>query len=106
MDAETIYDNYVALRDRVRELRSSLTLPSGERVHRHQLVSDEDDERFLVTDIEADRVKLTKLFPPTEISDVGFGRSYWLTPAELDEHGELQTTGTTGRGHPEPVWGY
>lgn len=102
-DSAAFVEDYVALRDRVIPVQTTDVLPSGEYIHLHQLVVDDANERFLVTDLDGDEIELTRAFPPVEFDTVGFGEQYLVDPDELVGVGEPQTVRAE---QSVPVWGY
>ena len=82
--------------------RTSLALPTGDRVHKHQLVVDIDTgDHFMVKTLDADRIKLVQVYPPESDGHVGFGSSYWLTIGDFLRGADPQYSQDG-----EPVWAY
>lgn len=94
-------DSYCTFRDQLRPQQTSCTLPTGESVHLHQLVDDDEGERFIVVGISETSLEVCQVYPPDDYDYVGFGGRYEL---DLDTFAEIATPLTAGNG--QPIWGY
>ena len=80
--------------------RTTLSLPNGDRVHKHQLVVDADTgSEFMVSSLRTDKIQLLEI--KMEDGDQQFGARYWLTIGDFIRGAEPQYA-TDG----QPVWAY
>lgn len=111
-DAARAAERTARRRDRVDNWavdQTTLQLPTGDHVHKHQLVVDTDDgTHYMIKQLNSDRIKLVEVHAPTDRDEigpgygpVGFGASYWLTIGDF-----LRTADPQYASDGSPVWAY
>lgn len=102
-EAEAAHERVQRRIEHVDEWTSELTtlsLPTGERVHKHQLVVDNDTgDEFMVSSLRDDKIQL--LATEMDGSDQQFGERYWLTIGDFIRGAEPQYASDG-----QPVWAY
>lgn len=102
-EAEAAHERVQRRIERIDQWTSELTtlsLPNGNRVHKHQLVVDsETGADFMISSLRDDKIQLLEI--DIEDGDQTFGARYWLTIGDFLRGADPQYA-TTG----EPVWAY
>lgn len=100
-------NEYVATLYLEEEVRTTLELPNGTQVHKHQLVSGPDGREYIALDLGSDTIGLTEVEQPVPVegeaglSDVAFIGHTPVTYGEFMMECEAQVAEDG-----QPVWAY